>query len=327
MPPSNASSSHAPFGRFTSSNASRKWTVNGSIGWLVMEIVSPLAFVSALVSHRAGLAVPFPLSVSSIAVLSTAHASLVSLPLARKVLAALFVLHYVNRSIVSTLENPSRAPMHVAVPLSAVVFNLLNGTLMGLAIAGGRSLRTRGDSDRVTALGLRDGSTTYAILFVVGLAMWTVGFVSNIYHDRILYRLKSSKLDSDANRPKAASASTSTRDPRERYSIPRGGLYAYVSHPAYSSEWFEWLGYLVCFLALAPDPFSSSSSSPARASAFVAVVEPLTEWYLAPPALFLWQEIALMLPRARSGHRWYKRVFGKEWDDEGPRWVVVPGLY
>ena len=46
-------------------------------------------------------------------------------------LAALFLTHYLNRALISPLRTPSRSNSHLIVVLSAVVFNILNGSLLG----------------------------------------------------------------------------------------------------------------------------------------------------------------------------------------------------
>ncbi|GAA5847811.1 hypothetical protein JCM3766R1_003211 [Sporobolomyces carnicolor] len=278
-----------------------------------MEIVSPIAFLASLPLAQTPT---FPSHASGyVAAIRKAFAAL---PLARQILVAGFVVHYFNRSVVSTLQNPSRARMNILVPVSAVVFNIMNGSTMGIYVAASSS----------SATGLKSGNE-YRALFIAGMAMWLVGFCSNIYHDRVLYALKRDKKN---RRDLAKDARANDRDdPKHRYSIPPRdkGLYRYVSHPSYLSEWLEWLGYLVATWAL--EGTSSPLSSPKTPTAITGgklALAPLTAWYLVPPALFLWQEIGVMLPRARSGHAWYERTFGRDvWRNQGQRWIVVPGLY
>ncbi|GAA5899155.1 uncharacterized protein JCM6883_005125 [Sporobolomyces salmoneus] len=298
----------APFGRFASKS---KWlTINGSFGWWIMEIVSPLAFLSSLPLGQH--ATNFP-SFSP----SRIYHTFLSLPLRRQTLVVLFLVHYFNRSTLSTLQNPSRARMNLLVPISAIVFNLMNGSLMGSYIGGGHFIERGGTKDS----GLKEGKI-YQALFNLGIIMWTIGFVSNIYHDQILYQLKRDKL----RQPRENQNST---DPKTRYSIPpKVGLYRYVSHPSYSSEWFEWFGYLLSTFALSSSPFPPQAFHFSSISTTTTPLTPLTEWYLTPSALFLWQEIGVMLPRARSGHKWYERTFGtKEWKEKGQKWIVIPGVY
>lgn len=277
-----------------------------------MEIVSPLAFLASL---PLGQSPNFP-SISSY--LSTIVSTFQSLPLARQILVTLFVIHYLNRSTISTLLNPSRARMNISVPISAIFFNIMNGSTMGTYTGGGYPILSKNLNS--LQVGLREGMGP-RILFSIGISLWLIGFISNIYHDQVLYDLKRDKL------VRLESKKGSSLEPTERYSIPprSKGLYRYVSHPSYSSEWLEWFGYLLCTLSLSTPPFPPPCRSGGSES---LPLVPFVEWYLEPPALFLWQEIGVMLPRARSGHRWYEKTFGeKEWKAKGQKWVVIPGVY
>ncbi|BGP52569.1 hypothetical protein JCM8202v2_000124 [Rhodotorula sphaerocarpa] len=322
----------APFGRF----GTLKWlSVSGDAGWLVMEIVSPLAFLYALAlpitTSGTQAAASFLRPLQPAAVLEAWRA----LPRARAILTAAFLVHYVNRSVISTLRNPGRARMHIAVPLSAVLFNIANGLTLGMYIGGGFGAEgLHAPSPGSQAIG--DGLAREAWarpLFVTGLALWLVGFVSNIYHDEVLYSLKRQRKSSpsDTKKPQDAGA-----DHRQRYSIPprSKGLYRFVSHPAYSSEWLEWIGFTLATWALGTSPFPSIASTFALAGGgkrlvpLVAELCPLRSWYLQPPVLFVLQEISVMLPRATRGHWWYEKTFGrKEWSEKGQKWVVIPGVW
>jgi len=277
-----------------------------------MEIVSPIAFFLSLPLGQ------YP-SITISSSPSYYFDYIRSLPLARQILVLFFLVHYLNRSIISTFVNPSRARMNVLVPISAIVFNVMNGSTMGMWIGGGCTPQScKGDG-----FGLRDGFY-YQALFVIGAIAWIVGLWSNIYHDQILYDLKRDKM----KKQKKDNSSTSSQEPKHRYSIPQRGLYRYISHPSYSSEWFEWLGFLLCTLSLSSSPFPPTPLQfTSSLKSIYSPLVPLEGWWLQPPALFLWQEIGVMLPRARAGHEWYEKTFGKEWEEKGAKWVVIPGVY
>lgn len=301
----------APFGRFFG-NKSSAWTVNGRAGWLLMEIVSPLSFLYFLSTPASTSPFTFP-APSFTRVISTLSA----LPAARLILVAFFVVHYFNRSILSELRNPGgRSRMHLIIPFLGIVWNLANGGSNGFWIGGGgRGL----DSSN---FGLQDGSSSI-LLFIVGATMWLAGFASNVCHDNVLFRIKREKLieaKKQKNKGKFASI-----DPKDRYAIPQGGLYAILSHPSYTSEWLEWIGFSLCTFALAPAAFPPSPSS-TLLTKLPAILRPLEAWYVQPAPLFVIQEVAAMLPRALSGHEWYRETFGKEWEEKGARWAVLPGL-
>ncbi|BGP12277.1 hypothetical protein JCM10213_000027 [Rhodosporidiobolus nylandii] len=302
----------APFGRFLGDST---WTikVNGRIGWLLMEIVSPLSFLYFLSTPPSTS--PFAFPAPSFARILSAFSSL---PAARRVLAVFYLVHYANRSIVSELRNPGRAAMDLVIPVISALFNAANGGTIGLYLGGGLA-------GAHPESGLRPNSASNA-LFAVGAALWLAGFASNIYHDNVLFRLKAEKQAEGERQAKKRDSPSSPHDAKSRYAIPQGGLYRFLSHPSYTSEWVEWSGFTLCTLALAPAPFPPSRSSPSLA-ALPALLRPLQAWYLQPPALFVLQEISAMLPRARSGHRWYRKTFGAEWEEKGAKWIVLPGLY
>lgn len=330
----------APFGRF----GAPSWcSVSGSWGWLVMEIVAPIAF---LVGLSAPLTTSPLLGSSSILAASWQHAGRLlepfhHLPRARLILVIAFLVHYANRSLLSTWRNPSRAKMHLAVPLSAILFNAANGYTLGMFIGGGFVTVTERDFDDD---GLAREPWARA-LFWTGMTIWALGLASNIYHDEVLYSLKrqsswgskSTSWLSPSRTTATTNNSHSQQQQQQRYSIPprSKGLYRFVSHPSYLSEWLEWLGYHLASLSLGPAPFPSFAATlllraggGKRPVPLPQALQPFREWYLQPTALFVLMEVAIMWPRATSGHKWYERTFGrKEWQAHGQRWVVIPGVW
>lgn len=249
---------HAPHGRFSFPS---RWNVNGNVGWLLMEIISPITFVLALLS---------PALTSSTGLgglIKPDFGRLSKLPTANLILAAAFVVHYFQRSILHPVRSARRSPMHISVPISAVIFNLINGFLMGSWI-GGRSpvvdipaaaldasksspfdlLRSKFPT-RVTAPGLATSPINW--LFIVGMVGWAIGFAGNVYHDEVLLDLRRPKgkrmtaamredADSDdEGRAKGKGKQVQKQQGQQqqpRYGIPKGGLFKYVSFPNYLSE-------------------------------------------------------------------------------------------
>ncbi|GAA5975072.1 hypothetical protein JCM11641_000020 [Rhodosporidiobolus odoratus] len=301
----------APFGRFLNSN---RWTVNGRYGWLLMELISPLSFLYFLSTPPSTSPFSFPaLSLTRIAT------ALRALPPSRALLATFYLVHYFNRSILAELRNPGRSRMHLIIPTLSALFNVINGGTIGMYIGGGTPFSAPGSLSK--NYGLEPGLTP-RLLFGLGALLWFAGWASNIHHDNILFRLKATK-QAELRSSKGPSPPSSGSS---RYAIPHGGLYRLLSHPSYTSEWVEWIGFTLCTLSLSPGSFPPPASSPLL-SKLPAGLRPLQDWWLQPPALFVLEEVAAMLPRARSGHRWYKKTFGKEWEQKGARWVVVPGVY
>jgi len=344
-----------------------------------MELVSPVSFLAALATplSSAPLKWRWPtllslahhqfnwsnLSVTTrlhpLAAVSSAFAALTP---ARRVLALLFVAHYLNRSVVSSLRNPNRARMHVVVPLSAALFNFLNGGLQAYAIAGGLTTPARGATawnggwakpwaaqGWAATWGVQPGLLS-AALFWGGLALFLAGLAGNIASDETLYAIKRSKLRRHTAQTQVRTlVDSETAVPKaRRYSIPHGLLYDHpfggVSQPSYLAEWVEWLGFCLVHAALVPGTFplgppEQAGRSPLRAllkprregvAAMVrrvpAALRPFTQWWAQPPVLFLINEVAVMLPRAARTQRWYKDTFPGAEFPEG-RKAVIPGVY
>lgn len=175
----------APYGRHERSG----WgpTVPNRIGWIVMESPTLLVFgwlwaTGQYASAPAGLA-----------------------------LAAIWYVHYVNRTLVYPFrirQKPGQR-MPVVVAAMAFLFQLGNTYLQAAWI-----FRL---SDRYGADWLMDPR------FIGGLVLFGAGFFINLQSDSILRNL---------------------RKPGETgYKIPRGGMYEYVSCPNYLGEIVEWTGW------------------------------------------------------------------------------------
>jgi protein-S-isoprenylcysteine O-methyltransferase Ste14 len=131
-------------------------------------------------------------------------------------LGALFLAHYVNRTLVFPLRLPAAArPMPLSIVLSAVFFNLVNGSLQGLWLGelAPSPLPVRLTEPRIA----------------IGLALFVAGAAINLHSDAILRRLR--------------------RESSE-YRVPQGGLFRFVSCPNYFGEIVEWTGFALVMGAL-----------------------------------------------------------------------------
>ncbi|KAK7691767.1 hypothetical protein QCA50_005168 [Cerrena zonata] len=269
----------APFGRFAPTENSI-FLLDGVKSWIAMELVSPSTFIYTFLHS--------PLSL-------THHASPPPLNLTHPptFLSGLFLLHYLNRALISPLRTPSRSKSHIIVPLSGLSFNVMNGFLMGSYLSSSQ------------AEGYLEGAFRRP-MFWLGVGMWVCGLAGNILHDEILLNLRR-----NAKAKGKARASDDSDDKKknkqEHYAIPHGYLYKYISYPNYFCEWMEWLGF-----ALAASPLPSFTSL----DAFFMTV--------SPPFLFFMSEIFLMIPRAYRGHKWYHTKF-PHYPKE--RKAVVPFLF
>ncbi|WFD20366.1 hypothetical protein MCAP1_002610 [Malassezia caprae] len=236
----------APFGKLGRASA---WNVHGNGAWMAMEAVAPCALVANAYA-RGALAWP-------------THA-----------LVALFVLHYVNRAVYQPWRNPPRSPLHLSVVLSAMAFNLVNGTLLGTWLA-------------------RGGTAHHASVWTLaGVALFALGLWGNMHHDARLRRL----------RTEAPARGEPVVQGHAAYRIPRGALFEWVSYPNYLCEWIEWTGYAIACVSSVPHAHAP--------------------WYDYPPVLFVVLELAVMLPRAVRGHRWYHAQFGAAYPPQ--RRAVLP---
>ena len=206
--------------------------------------------------YRAGWIVmesPAPLFFAAVYLRGDAAAE--TLPL---ILLGLWQCHYLNRAFVHPLRarmTGKRIPVVVAA--SALTFNLFNGYL---------------NARWISELGRYDLAWLADPRFLAGALLFVVGFIINNHSDHILLRL---------------------RKPGETgYSIPRGGLFRWVSCPNYLGELIEWAGWA------------------------------LATWSPAGLA-FLVYSTANLVPRALSHHEWYKARFD---DYPATRKALIPRL-
>lgn len=122
-------------------------------------------------------------------------------------LVLLFLIHYLNRAIISPLRTPNRARVNIAVPLFGVAFNLVNGYLIGSWLGSGILPPT--------------AWKTSATPFWASVALWAVGFCGNVWHDEVLLRIRRRKIEMEKRGGK--------EDKKPYYAIPYGGLYRFIS--------------------------------------------------------------------------------------------------
>lgn len=295
---------NAPFGRFAGNDQSSIFFVDGTQSlsttasthkltdlrhptpgikaWVIMESAS---FITCIFAYMTS-----PLSFKNYG-----HSPPITLSNPTAILSGLFLLHYTNRAFISPLRTPTRSKFHIIVPLCAVTYTIVNGTLIGAYLSSNEAKEfLEGAYGRPR--------------FWLGVGLWVVGFVGNILHDEILYDLRrnankesqstavqptnkkeGAEEDTDIDTDTEASPTpSSSTPPKPHYAIPHGLLYTYISYPNYFCEWLEWLGFALASSPL-PSPFDLDT--------------------YAPPWVFLLSEVATMFPRAWRGHEWYLRRF------------------
>lgn len=304
-----------PSGKFSMPNSALN--LNGRFAWSVMEVVGP---------------------VNVIYILSTLPAefnfSFAELPLWNKVAGALYVIHYVNRSILNPLfVAPSISPVRLEIFVLAFIFNWLNSSCIAGWIAG---------YDLTQALGyspLPASSTTLQqCLPYIGLATFAYGMIGNIRSERTLWSLRREEAQRQAT--KKSDDKMGSDDERNIYHKvyvipPAKGLFRWILYPHYSLEWLEWIGFLLVGTAVYPAhaflPTISHPGLPAPSLTPAPWLQPfavLTKYLRVPfpwPALvFVLNDVFTMLPQARRGLRWYTTKFGK--DAVAGRSAVIPGV-
>lgn len=208
------------------------------------------------------------------------------LPYQNKVLAFLFVLHYVYRALLFPFLQPSMSPIHPVIWLNAVAFQVTNG----LAIGGW--LGAYGPTT-AAAWGEGPGST---LRFAAGLVIFYLGLAGNYYHDDELreIRRRAARRARDAAR-KDGDVTKAASIVHKHYEVPEAGLFKVVLYPHYFCEWVEWFGFWMA-----------------------------AGWGCLPARCFLFNEVTAMLPRAVKGRKWYAERFGE--DKIRGRWAVIPGV-
>ncbi|KAF8876200.1 3-oxo-5-alpha-steroid 4-dehydrogenase-domain-containing protein [Gymnopilus junonius] len=276
---------NAPFGRFTPKNQSSIFLVDGRKSWIVMELVSPLMFLYTFITS------PLTVKAPPLPSLTEPHA----------ILALCYLVHYANRAILSPLRTPSRSKTHIIVPLWGIFFNTINGSLMGSYLSSPYGRKYTAETPRTT--------------FYIGLTLWALGLIGNIYHDEVLLNIRRK-----ANNKGKGKADNKSKG--EHYAIPQGGLYSLISYPNYFCEWIEWLGFA---LAASPLPFNPSEFT--LSSLTSSLLDPQTAHVRTTPLTAMGlplSEVVLMLPRAYKGHKWYHEKFGDSYPKQ--RKVAVPFL-
>ncbi|ELK08156.1 3-oxo-5-alpha-steroid 4-dehydrogenase 1 isoform X1 [Pteropus alecto] len=173
-----------PYGRYTSPGSA--WQLSATTAWVVQELPS--------------LVVPLFVCVA------TAAERLRRWP--NRVLLAMFVVHYIHRSLIFPFLIRGGKPTSWYVCVMAFVFCTYNGYLQSRYLSH-------------YAVYADDWVTDPR--FLAGFVLWLTGMLINIHSDGILRNL---------------------RQPGQTgYGIPRGGLFEYVSTANYFGEVLEWCGY------------------------------------------------------------------------------------
>ena len=269
-----------------------RFNIPGKIGWATMEAPGflLLLYVMFELPRQTGLQSPLPWMnwvMAGLFVCVYIHFPPVPDSLQNRYLLTAGgrqCIHYVNRAIISPLYlNPSMSPIHLLVWTSALLFQIINSISIGGWLAG-YGPTVEGDwEDR-------------ALHITLGVAVWVLGFVGNIYYDDELREIRRVAARNQKGMNEArGDPKLESKTVDKVYMLPHGGLFDLILYPHFLCEWIEWAGYWI-----------------------------IGGWTCVPARSFLLNEISTMLPRALQGKRWYIQRFGK--DKVGQRKAVIPGL-
>lgn len=151
---------------------------------------------------------------------------LVTIPL---IFFLIFELHYFQRVFIFPFLMKGKSKMPIGIMLMGVVFNLLNAVMQGYWIFF--------ESFRVnyTAFGIPYTDTAAWLTspwFIIGVAIFIFGFVTNLHSDYIIRHLRKDPADT-------------------KHYLPKGGMFNYVTSANYFGELMEWLGFAVMTWSLA----------------------------------------------------------------------------
>lgn len=269
----------------------------GRVAWSVAESVGPLNLIYILYTLPSHLPPLDDTTPSSLLPITTRGLFGTGLPLTHEIMGALYILHYINRAIITPwFGAPSMSPIHLSIAIMMATFQYFNSTSLGGWLCYDAQ-QARVNNRIMTTTDASLGSL-FTISSAIGIVLFTEGFLGNIGAEWTLFKLR---RDAAKRKAKAEGRATVTYD--KVYVIPEAtGWFKYVMFPHYSLEWVEWTGYWVLGWAWGLGWSYNRSAA----------------------LMFLVNEFAAMTPRAHEGLGWYEKRFGKR-PLEG-RKAVVPGI-
>ncbi|KAI1328015.1 3-oxo-5-alpha-steroid 4-dehydrogenase [Xylariaceae sp. FL0255] len=187
-----------------------KLNIPGRIAWFTMEIPGFMTLLYIMRTLPAGNGIT-------------------DLPWQNKVLASLFVMHYIYRAVLFPFIQPSMSPIHVAIWTNAIIFQVSNGIAIGSWLAAyGPTTQAEWE-----AIGFSETR------FYIGIAVFFIGLAGNYFSDEELREIRRSEMARQTQLKKEGK----TVD--KHYEVPQGGLFKYMLFPHYFMEWVEWTGYCI----------------------------------------------------------------------------------
>ncbi|KAI5291834.1 hypothetical protein KEM54_005692 [Ascosphaera aggregata] len=303
-------------------SVSSRLNLPGRYAWCLMEIVGPVNLLYTLF---------FTTTTTS----SSEHVGLSSyrdLPFANKLIAGLYVLHYLNRAIITPLfYAPSMSPIHVVIMLSAVTFNYLNSScLAGWVLGYGVPLKGYNGHEFDAEVVTKSFISSYC-LAIVGLFLFASGMYGNICSEHTLFRLRREAAEKKDSSHREQEKNVTKYD--KIYVIPPAkGFFKTILFPHYVCEWIEWFGFaLVGFAIINPSGTANINSSSVTPDVTLApyylplanvLINRLHLSFPLPPVLSFVNITMTTAVRANSGRNWYVKRFGEK--EVAGRGSVIP---
>jgi 3-oxo-5-alpha-steroid 4-dehydrogenase 1 len=178
----------------------KKWgaTINNRIGWMLMESPVFIAMFAFL--------------------LYTPN----EVTWARLAIFGIFQLHYLQRAFIFPFLIKGNSRMPLSVMFMGVFFNLLNAIMQGYWLF----------FESYKFENMYSNAWLISGWFIVGAAIFLLGFVVNLRSDYIIRHLRKSPTDT-------------------KHYLPKAGMFNYVTSANYFGELLEWLGFTVLTCSLA----------------------------------------------------------------------------
>ncbi|KAK5629413.1 hypothetical protein RRF57_005128 [Xylaria bambusicola] len=187
-----------------------KLNIPGRIAWFTMEVPGFITLLYIMTT------------------LPAQH-GITDLPWQNKVLASLFVMHYIYRAVFFPFLQPSMSPIHFNIWSNAVLFQVVNGTAIGCWLAAyGPTTQAQWEAQGFSVA-----------QFAFGLVVFYVGLTGNYFSDEELREIRRSEM----RRQEKLKQQGKTVD--KHYEVPQNGLFKYMLFPHYFMEWVEWTGYWI----------------------------------------------------------------------------------
>ncbi|EDN09067.1 3-oxo-5-alpha-steroid 4-dehydrogenase [Histoplasma capsulatum] len=266
------------------------------------------------------------------------------LPIWHKTVACLYVLHYLNRAVITPLFlAPSMSPIHLVIIFSAMGFNYLNSSCIAGWLLGYGTPILGSTAPQPQQTHLSRSSSFSAKYFpaeyipYIGLCLFLIGMYGNIKAEGTLFRLRREEVDNNKNNNKLTATQNSKNKYDKVYVLPPPtGWFRAILFPHYVFEWLEWLGFLLIGFSITPALSASASASSSLETNDVSplVLAPyyvpfanllLHKWGLPfplPAITFLVNVVSTTAVRASWGRKWYVDRFGAE--RVGIRGAFVP---